>query len=101
MKSTGTTVTFRMIGNETLVMQNEFCLYRCLQESLTNAVRHGKASNISVQLHFDDQQLRLQIEDNGIGMKEIQFGFGLSGMKERLEQVQGHYRFSLMLNREY
>ena len=66
-----------------------FCLYRCLQESLTNAVRHGKASNISVQLHFDDQQLRLQIEDNGIGMKEIQFGFGLSGMKERLEQVQG------------
>lgn len=90
MKSTGTTVTFRVIGNETLVMQKvNFCLYRCLQESLTNAVRHGKASNISVQLHFVDQQLRLQIEDNGIGMKELQFGFGLSGMKERLEQVQG------------
>ncbi|PEO53418.1 helix-turn-helix transcriptional regulator [Bacillus wiedmannii] len=90
MKSTGTTVTFRVIGTETLLMQKvNFCLYRCLQESLTNAVRHGKASNISVQLYFDEQQLRLQIEDNGIGMEEIQFGFGLSGMKERLEQVHG------------
>ncbi|MEK5302357.1 hybrid sensor histidine kinase/response regulator transcription factor [Bacillus sp. FSL R10-2201] len=90
MKSTGTTVTFRVIGSETLVIQKiSFCLYRCLQESLTNAVRHGKASAISVQLHFDGQQLRLQIEDNGIGMEEIQFGFGLSGMKERLEQFHG------------
>lgn len=90
MKSTGTTVTFRSIGTETLLMQKvNFCLYRCLQESLTNAVRHGKASTISVQLYFDEQQLRLQIEDNGIGMEEIQFGFGLSGMKERLEQVHG------------
>ncbi|MDZ5610137.1 response regulator, partial [Bacillus pseudomycoides] len=90
MSSTGTTVTFRVIGNETLVMQKiNFCLYRCLQESLTNAIRHGKASAISVQLHFDRQQLRLQIEDNGIGMEEIEFGFGLNGMKERLEQYHG------------
>ncbi|MGE6537562.1 response regulator [Bacillus luti] len=90
MRSTGTTVTFRVIGNETLVIQKiNFCLYRCLQESLTNAVRHGKASSIAVQLHFDRQQLRLQIEDNGIGMKEIQFGFGLNGIKERLEYYHG------------
>ncbi|MES5896577.1 response regulator [Bacillus cereus group sp. RP43] len=90
MRSTGTTVTFRVIGNETLVIQKiNFCLYRCLQESLTNAVRHGKASSIAVQLHFDRQQIRLQIEDNGIGMKEIQFGFGLNGIKERLEYYHG------------
>jgi DNA-binding NarL/FixJ family response regulator/signal transduction histidine kinase len=90
MKSTGITVKFRVIGNETLVMQKiNFCLYRCLQESLTNAVRHGQASLISVQLHFDSHQLRLQIEDNGIGMEEIQFGFGLNGMKERLEPFHG------------
>jgi len=90
MRSTGKTVTFRVIGNEALTTQKiNFCLYRCLRESLTNAVRHGKASAISVQLHFDKQQLRLQIEDNGIGMEEIQFGFGLNGMKERLELYQG------------
>jgi len=90
IKSTGITVKFRVIGSETLVMQKiNFCLSRCLQESLTNAVRHGKASVISVQLHFDSQQLRLQIEDNGIGMEEIQFGFGLNGMKERVELFHG------------
>ncbi|PNQ78094.1 MULTISPECIES: hybrid sensor histidine kinase/response regulator transcription factor [Paenibacillus] len=90
MKSTGITVKFRVIGSETLVMQKiNICLYRCLQESLTNVVRHGKASVISVQLHFNSQQLRLQIEDNGIGMEEIQFGSGLNGMKERLELFHG------------
>ena len=84
------TVKFRVIGNETLVMQKvNFGLYHCLQESLTNAVRHGMASELSVQLHFDSQHLRLQIEDNGIGMEEIQFGFGLNGMKERLEIING------------
>ncbi|AIQ68027.1 hybrid sensor histidine kinase/response regulator transcription factor [Paenibacillus graminis] len=90
MKSTGTTVKFRMIGSETLVMQKiNFCLHRCLQESLTNAVRYGQASMISVQLLFDSQQIRLQIEDNGIGMEETQFGFELNGMKERIELLHG------------
>ncbi|UED74888.1 hybrid sensor histidine kinase/response regulator transcription factor [Brevibacillus sp. DP1.3A] len=87
MKSTGVTVNFRVIGIETLVMQKmSFCLYRCLQESLTNAVRHGQASVVSVDLFFESQQLRLQIEDNGNGIESIEFGLGL---KERLEQQQG------------
>lgn len=90
MKSTGVTVNFRVIGSETLVMQKmSFCLYRCLQESLTNAVRHGQASVISVDLYFESQQLRLQIEDNGNGIESIEFGLGLKGMKERLEQLLG------------
>ncbi|MEK5205147.1 hybrid sensor histidine kinase/response regulator transcription factor [Bacillus sp. FSL R10-2789] len=90
MKSTGIMVKFRVIGSETLVMQKiNFCLSRCLQESLNNAVRHGSASLISVQLYFESQQLRLQIEDNGIGMEEIQFGFELNGMKERLKLFHG------------
>lgn len=90
MKSTGVTISFRVIGSETPVMQKiNFCLNRCLQESLTNAVRHGRASAITVQLHFDSQQLRLQIEDNGIGMEEVPFGFGLGGMKERLDLLHG------------
>ncbi|MFF2156996.1 response regulator [Paenibacillus chitinolyticus] len=90
MKSTGVAVSFRVIGSETLLMQKiNFCLYRCLQESLTNAVRHGKASAISVQLHFDSRQLRLQIEDNGVGAEDIRFGFGLNGIKERLDLLHG------------
>jgi DNA-binding NarL/FixJ family response regulator/signal transduction histidine kinase len=90
MRSTGVTVNFRVIGIETLVMQKmSLCLYRCLQESLTNAVRHGQASVISVDLYFESQQLRLQIEDNGNGIESVEFGLGLKGMRERLEQQQG------------
>ncbi|MCG7212920.1 hybrid sensor histidine kinase/response regulator transcription factor [Paenibacillus mucilaginosus] len=90
MKSTGVAVSFRVIGSEPPLMQKiNFCLYRCLQESLTNAVRHGQASAVSVQLHVDNQQLRLQIEDNGIGAEGIRFGFGLSGIKERMDQLLG------------
>ncbi|MGG4455167.1 response regulator [Brevibacillus porteri] len=90
MKSTGVTVNFRVIGSETLVMQKmSFCLHRCLQESLTNAVRHGQASVIAVDLYFESQQLRLQIEDNGNRIDSIEFGLGLKGMKERLEQQRG------------
>ncbi|ASJ56468.1 two-component system sensor histidine kinase/response regulator [Brevibacillus formosus] len=90
MKSTGVTVNFRVIGSETAVMQKmSFCLYRCLQESLTNAVRHGQASVISVDLYFESQQLRLQIEDNGNGLESNEFDLGLKGIKERLEQQQG------------
>ncbi|TQR35099.1 helix-turn-helix transcriptional regulator [Brevibacillus brevis] len=90
MKSTGVTVNFRVIGSETLVMQKmSISLYRCLQELLTNAVRHGQASVIAVDLYFESQQLRLQIEDNGNGLESIEFGLGLKGIKERLEQQQG------------
>jgi len=69
--------------------QMSFCLYRCLQESLTNAVRHGQANTIRVHLYFDSQLLRMQIEDNGRGMEDIRFGFGLTGMKERLDEWTG------------
>ncbi|TVX86780.1 hybrid sensor histidine kinase/response regulator transcription factor [Paenibacillus agilis] len=89
--ATGVTVSFRTFGNEVpITKQISFCLYRCLQESITNAVRHGQASTIQVQLFYDNQQLRLQIEDNGIGMEQVRFGFGLSGMKERLDECTGN-----------
>ncbi|MGP3783457.1 ATP-binding response regulator [Paenibacillus sp. 1A_MP2] len=65
-------------------------LYRCLQEALTNAVRHSSASLIQVELYFEEAQIRMQVEDNGNGNKDIEFGFGLQSMKERLEALDGH-----------
>ncbi len=89
-KSTGIIVNFRVIGNEMPILREmNHCIYRCLQESLTNAVRHGHANTIFVNLHIDNQQLRLQVEDNGIGMDSDLYGFGLNGMKERLAILRG------------
>lgn len=84
-------VVFRAYGEEYPVMkQAKTALYRCLQESLTNAVRHGHSTEIKVSLQFEPQQTRLEIQDNGRGMEDGREGFGLSAMKERAMILQGH-----------
>lgn len=67
-------------------------LTRCLQESLTNAVRHGGATMILVSLNEDSSMVTLTIKDNGKGMDEAGFGFGLSGMKERIDALNGELK---------
>lgn len=69
--------------------QAKLVLYRCLQESLTNASRHGQASSIQVILQYDPAQVMLQVHDNGMGKEHIQYGFGLTGMSDRLAALQG------------
>ncbi|OPH53480.1 histidine kinase [Paenibacillus ferrarius] len=69
--------------------QTQMTLYRCLQESLTNAVRHGQASDIMVNLHYEEKQIRLEVQDNGLGKEDLQAGFGVSAMKERASNLQG------------
>lgn len=88
-------IQFEQIGAQAINIstQGTLTLIRCLQESLTNAVRHGQANKISITLKEDDSYVVLLIRDNGIGMSDIHFGFGLSGMKERLDSLQG--RFSI------
>ena len=84
-------VRFQTFGEEyPVTKQAKTALYRCLQESLTNAVRHGHATEITVSMKFEPQQTRLEIQDNGRGMKQVQDGFGLNAMKERALNLQGH-----------
>lgn len=83
-------VRTRIIGEEYIVSkQAKMTFYRCLQESLTNAVRHGQSTEIIVSLHFEPQQTRLDVQDNGRGVGEWKDGFGLTAMKERATQLQG------------
>ncbi len=89
-KNTATRVIFRTMGEPFIVMkQAKLILYRCLQEALTNASLHGQASSIQVLVQYDPNQVVMQVQDNGKGNKAIEFGFGLSGMKERLASLQG------------
>ena len=89
-KHTKVNVRTRIIGEEYMVSkQSKMTLYRSLQESLTNAVRHGHSTEITVSLHFEPQQIRLDVQDNGRGAEEWKDGFGLTVMKERVSQSQG------------
>jgi len=75
-------------------------LYRIVQESVTNAVRHGQASEIDIVLTVDQETLCLQISDNGRGgvapevSSEVRKpgGFGLLGIEERVLALGGALR---------
>lgn len=83
-------VSFRAFGEESrLSRQAKMAFIRCLQESLTNAVRHGQATDITVSLKFGHRDTRLEVHDNGRGMEEWQEGFGMNAMKERAMNLQG------------
>ncbi len=83
-------VRFRIFGDESPIpRQAKMTFYRCLQESLTNAVRHGQATEIVVSLQFEQKQTRLEVQDNGLGAEQLQEGFGLKAMEERAFNLQG------------
>ncbi|PFM74841.1 histidine kinase [Bacillus sp. AFS077874] len=83
-------VSFRAFGEEyELSRQARIAFIRCLQESLTNAVRHGQGNEIIVSLQFEQQFTRLEVQDNGKGNVEWQEGFGIKAMKERAMNLQG------------
>lgn len=71
----------------------EDTIYRIVQECMTNSVRHGHASRIYISFGKDQDSLILIIEDDGKGCVDIQEGFGLHHMKERIALLNGNVRF--------
>ena len=67
----------------------EEIIYRIVQESITNAIRHGKASKILIAISMEYNIINIWIKDNGIGCEQIEKGFGLHHMEERLAMLHG------------
>lgn len=68
-------------------------VYRIVQEGMTNAVRHGHADKIYVSIAKTNNDLIIVIEDNGTGCKNIEPGFGIHHLTERIELLQGKLRY--------
>ena len=64
-------------------------IYRIVQEGITNAIRHGNAAEIAVNLSFDGKKIGVAVRDNGSGAGEIKEGIGLAGIRERLARFAG------------
>jgi signal transduction histidine kinase len=72
-------------------------LFRNLRELLINVVKHAKAENVKVSVCRDDEDIRVRIEDDGIGFDPVEAKsrsiingkFGLFSIRERLEQLGG------------
>lgn len=69
-------------------------LFRVLQESLTNAVRHAHATRVDVSLYLRDGMWLLTIKDDGAGFEQqsgMHKGFGIVGMRERVQILNGRF----------
>lgn len=77
-----------------LASQMEVALFRVIQESITNAIRHGQASEIKIDLNQEHDFLRLCIANNGAGCTNIKRGYGMQGIQERIEDLNGSVEFS-------
>ncbi|MGB4860111.1 MAG: histidine kinase [Dokdonella sp.] len=69
-------------------------LLRAAQEALTNAARHSHAEQVWLTLGRRNGNIELDVRDNGRGAVQPRAGNGLTGMRERLEDVGGGLRFS-------
>jgi len=63
--------------------------YRLVQESLSNAVRHGAPTTIGVTIARAASELRVEVNNDGAPAEAVQPGFGLTGMAERVQAVGG------------
>ena len=75
----------------TLSQDEEDCVYRTVQEGITNAIRHGHATRVQVRCHIEDGVLEVSVRDNGIGCKSVTPGFGLQHMQERMLMLGGTF----------
>ncbi len=83
-------------------------LFRIIQEASNNAIKHGKATKIVIELEYIENSILLKITDNGIGFnneilcndvdKSILSGFGLSIMKERVLLLSGEIKIESRIN---
>ena len=84
------------LPDETIKLNETISLvaYRIVQETLNNANKYAKATAVSVDVIVDDQHIKLEIQDNGVGMDmqlEKEKTHGLAGMRHRVLAIGGHF----------
>ena len=73
--------------------QTNLTLYRAAQEALTNTAKHANAHSVDISLDYSDRRLtRLSVKDDGIGSNNSDGGFGLLGVRERVQLLNGSVR---------
>ena len=66
-------------------------LYKIIQELLTNALKHAKATQIDIQLSVFNNSVKLLFEDDGVGFdqEKVKYGLGFQNLKDRLKIIKG------------
>lgn len=96
-KRTGIRTSFSCRGDRTAVDASiARAVLRVAQEALTNIYRHSQATYAKVLLERGENQLRLTVSDDGVGMPDVAVlmarGIGLPGMRHRIEMLGGRFQ---------
>ncbi|HET7871016.1 MAG TPA: sensor histidine kinase, partial [Terriglobales bacterium] len=73
------------------------CIYRVVQEALTNCARHAQAKRVLVSVHAEGSRVVVVIQDDGVGFDvgaKIRTGLGLVGIQERVQALEGRVRIA-------
>lgn len=90
-------LTVHLALPETLVLDDAaraHCVVRCVQEIVTNTLRHAAARNLWITVESRDGAITVDARDDGCGAPALAAGNGLSGMKARLEELGGFLRIA-------
>jgi signal transduction histidine kinase len=91
-RHTGVPATVRVDGSlDHLSDSQRTCIYRVVQEALTNCARHAKAKHVLVSLRADEDGVSVMVKDDGVGFNPAaaRGGLGLLGMQERVQELDG------------
>jgi signal transduction histidine kinase len=86
------TVDLTMSGDfSSLLETHRTCVYRVVQEAMTNCARHAEAKHIEIDVAALDRELRLSVADDGVGLRAAprRKGLGLRGIDERVKELNG------------
>ncbi|MCJ7433576.1 MAG: PAS domain S-box protein, partial [Anaerolineales bacterium] len=88
---TGLKVEYSGVDLEGLHDEISISLYRFVQETLTNVVKHAGASKVQVTLEYQDEMIKVSVQDNGQGISvgKENAGLGMVGIKERFDTLGG------------
>lgn len=76
---------------DALTDQHRTCVYRVVQEALTNTIRHARAKHVVISVHAGGDRLLLSVTDDGVGVDPAgrRGGLGLRGIEERVRELNG------------
>lgn len=102
-------VELKIKGNDSQIKDSNISLavFRVVQEALNNTYKHADATSVGIQLECAEKAILLRIKDDGKGFdtsslhditRDGEGGFGIIGMKERIELLEGEFKISSKIN---
>lgn len=99
---TGTNVQLRISGDTTaLPLSAKICIYRFIQEALSNAFRHGGGLGQAVSAQCEGDEVVIEISDSGSGFDPLDVrpgSLGIAGLRERIESLGGRFELASSSN---